>query len=75
MPVLKPPFSAAKKLSRLAKLTAARLFSGERPLEVDTRAPDLRFFASPADDIGRHIVRDGVHEPENSAWILGTRAA
>jgi FkbM family methyltransferase len=70
MPVLRPPFSAAKRLSRLAQLTAARMFSGGRPLEVDTRAPDLRFLASPADDIGRHIVRDGVHEPENSAWIL-----
>ncbi len=70
MSTLKPPFSAARKLSRLAKLTAARMFSGGRLLEVDTRAPGLRFLASPADDIGRHIVRDGVHEPENSAWIL-----
>jgi FkbM family methyltransferase len=70
MPVLKPPFSASRRLSRLAKLTAARMFSGGRPLEVGTRAPGLRFLASPADDIGRHIVRDGVHEPENSAWIL-----
>ncbi len=70
MPVLKPPFSAAKRLSRLAKLTAARMFSGGLPLQVDTRALDLRFLASPADDTGRHIVRDGVHEPENSTWIV-----
>ena len=70
MPVLKPPFSAAKRIARLAKLTAARMFSGGQPLQVDTRALDLRFLASPADDIGRHIVRDGVHEAANSAWIL-----
>lgn len=70
MPALTPPFSTTKKLSRLARLTIARLFSGGCPLRVDSRAPGLSFLASPADDIGRHIVRDGVHEPENSAWIL-----
>ncbi len=70
MPVLNPPFSAAKRFSRLARLSAARMFCRGRPLEVATRAPGLRFLASPADDIGRHIIRDGVHEPENSAWIL-----
>jgi hypothetical protein len=70
MPALQPPFSVPKRIARLAQLTAARMFSGGQPLEVETRAPGLRFLASPADDIGRHIVRDGVHEPENSAWIL-----
>jgi FkbM family methyltransferase len=70
MPMLDPPFSTPRKVSRLARLTAARLFTGGRAYEVDTRALGLRFLAAPSDDIGRHIVRDGAHEPENSAWIL-----
>lgn len=70
MIALDPPFSARKRISRLARLAAARVFGGESTLEVDSRAPGLRFLASPADDIGRHIIRDGVHEPQNSAWIL-----
>lgn len=70
MTVLDPPFSTVKRVARLARLTAARMFSDGQPLEVDTRAPGLRMCASPTDDIGRHIVRDGAHEPHNSAWIL-----
>ncbi len=70
MLVLDPPYTAAKKISRLARLTAARLFSDSQALEVDTRVPGMRMVALPTDDIGRHVIRDGAHELENSAWIL-----
>jgi FkbM family methyltransferase len=70
VPILDNPYPPLKRLGRGIRLALARLQGADTSLAVDTRIPGLRFRVMPQDDVGRHIARDGVHEPANTAWLL-----